>query len=306
MTQKIDLKLLFCLIIVGLVWGTTYLGIRIAVETMPPWYITSTRQGLAALIVLSILLYKRQLNWIGWQNFKLQFIPALFMIVIANGFTTIAEQSLPSGLTSILSALSPLVIFLGSAVFGIQKPTVKGFVGVLLGFLGVVFIFRDGLDIILEPNYKWGVFYLSIAILSWSAGTIYTKKHTHKSNTIVLNLFYQFSIAAIIQFVLALIFSPNVDFSTWSNRSILATLYLSVFGSVLAFFCYHYALKRVTAIQISVLNYINTIIAVFLGWLLLNEIITFDFIIATLLIILGIFITNYKKPRVEVKPSYEK
>jgi drug/metabolite transporter (DMT)-like permease len=306
MTQKIDLKLLFCLIIVGLVWGTTYLGIRIAVETMPPWYITSTRQGLAALIVLSILLYKRQLNWIGWQNFKLQFIPALFMIVIANGFTTIAEQSLPSGLTSILSALSPLFIFLGSAVFGIQKPTVKGFVGVVLGFLGVVFIFRDGLDTILEPNYKWGVFYLSIAILSWSAGTIYTKKHTHKSNTIVLNLFYQFSIAAIIQFVLALIFSPNVDFSTWSNRSILATLYLSVFGSVLAFFCYHYALKRVTAIQISVLNYINTIIAVFLGWLLLNEIITFDFIIATLLIILGIFITNYKKPRVEVKPSYEK
>jgi drug/metabolite transporter (DMT)-like permease len=303
MTQKIDLKLLFCLIIVGLVWGTTYLGIRIAVETMPPWYITSTRQGLAALIVLSILLYKRQLTWIGWQNFKLQFIPALFMIVIANGFTTIAEQSLPSGLTSILSALSPLVIFLGSAVFGIQKPTVKGFVGVVLGFLGVVFIFRDGLDTILEPNYKWGVFYLSIAILSWSAGTIYTKKHTHKSNTIVLNLFYQFSIAAIIQFVLALIFSPNVDFSTWSNRSILATLYLSVFGSVLAFFCYHYALKRVTAIQISVLNYINTIIAVFLGWLLLNEIITFDFIIATLLIILGIFITNYKKPRVEVKPS---
>ena len=75
----------------------------------------------------------------------------------------------------------------------------------------------------------------------------------------------------------------------------IATLYLAVFGSVLAFFCYHYALKRVTALQVSILNYINTIIAVFLGWLLLNEVITTDFIVATLLIIGGVFIINYKK-----------
>src|SRR5690349_6019733 len=110
MSDKPDFKLLFCLFIVAVVWGTTYLGIRVAVETMQPWYITSTRQGLAALIVLAVLLYKKQLAWIGWENFKLQFIPAILMIVLANGFTTIAEQSVPSGLTSILSALSPLVV----------------------------------------------------------------------------------------------------------------------------------------------------------------------------------------------------
>jgi drug/metabolite transporter (DMT)-like permease len=72
-------------------------------------------------------------------------------------------------------------------------------------------------------------------------------------------------------------------------------LYLAVFGSVLAFFCYYYALKRVTVLQVSILNYINIVIAVFLGWLVLDEIITFDFIIATALIILGVFIINYKK-----------
>jgi drug/metabolite transporter (DMT)-like permease len=81
---------------------------------------------------------------------------------------------------------------------------------------------------------------------------------------------------------------------------------LSVFGSVFAFFCYHYALKRVSAIQVSILNYINTIIAVFLGWLLLNEVITFDFVIATILIIVGVFITNYKKNRGEVEQSEAK
>jgi drug/metabolite transporter (DMT)-like permease len=306
MSDKPDFKLLFCLFIVAVVWGTTYLGIRVAVETMQPWYITSTRQGLAALIVLGILLYKKQLAWIGWENFKLQFIPAILMIVLANGFTTIAEQSVPSGLTSILSALSPLVVFLGGTMIGQQKLTLKGFLGVIVGFLGVVFIFKDGLGDILDPNYKTGILFLSIAILSWSAGTIYTKMHTHKSNNIALNLFYQFSIAAIIQYALALIINPDVDFKAWSSRSILATLYLSVFGSVIAFFAYHYALKRVTATQITVLNYINTIIAVFLGWLLLDEKITFDFVIATVLIILGVFITNYKRTRGKAEQSEAK
>ncbi len=293
--QKPDLKLIFSLVIVGIVWGTTYLGIRVAVESIPPWFITSIRQGIAALIVLGILIYKKQLSWIGWNNLKFQLIPSLLMIVIANGFTTIAEQSLPSGLTSIMSALSPVIIFIGGILFGIEKPSLKGLIGVLLGFLGVVFIFRNGLEDILDPNYKTGMLFLSIAIISWSAGTVYSKKHTHKSNNIALNLFYQFSISSLIQFVLAFIFSSNTDLNTWSLRSISAVVYLAFFGSVLAFFCYHYALKRVTAVQVSILNYVNTIIAVFLGWLLLDEVITFDFIIATALIILGVFIINYKK-----------
>ncbi len=295
MTQKPDLKLFFSLVIVGIVWGTTYLGIRIAVETIPPWFITSIRQGIAALIVLTILLSRKQLSWIGWDNLKYQLIPSLLMIVLANGFTTIAEQTVPSGLTSIMSALSPVVIFICSILFRIQRPSWKGLIGILLGFLGVVFIFRNGLGDILDPNYKTGILFLSIAILSWSIGTVYSKKHTHKSTNIALNLFYQFSISAIIQLVLAIIFSSKTDVSAWSFRSVFAVLYLAVFGSVLAFFCYHYALKRVTAVQISILNYVNTIIAVFLGWLLLNETITTDFIIATALIILGVFIINYKK-----------
>ena len=294
MNQKTDLKLLFSLIIVGVVWGTTYLGIRVAVETIPPWFVTSIRHGIAAFFLVGILLYGKQLTWIGWVNLKYQLIPSLSMIVLANGFTTIAEQTVPSGLTSIMSALSPVTIFIGSVLFGIQKPSWKGLIGTLLGFLGVVFIFRNGLEDLLDPNYKTGILFLSIAIICWSYGTIYSKKHTHKSNNIALNLFYQFLISSIIQLGLALIFSSDTDISLWSSRSIIALLYLTFFGSVLAFFCYHYALKRVTAIQVSILNYVNTIIALFLGWLLLDEIITSDFIIATLLIILGVFIINYK------------
>lgn len=295
MNQKPDFKLILSLLIVGIVWGTTYLGIRVAVETIPPWFVTSIRQGIAATIVLGILLYKKELSWIGWEKFKVQFVLSLLMLVFANGFTTIAEKSVTSGLTSIMSAMSPVIVFIGSILFGIQKPTWKGFLGVLLGFTGVVFIFRNGLSDILDPDYKTGMLFLSIAIMSWSIAVLYSKKHSHKSNNITLNLFYQFTIAAVIQIVLAFIFSSDTDVSLWSFKSMSAVLYLAVFGSVIAFFAYFYALQRVSAVRVSVLNYVNTIIAIFLGWLLLNEVITMDFIIAAILIMTGVFVINYKR-----------
>lgn len=300
MKQRIDYKLFFCLATVGIVWGTTFLGIKVAVETIPPWFVTSIRQGFAGLIVLVILLFKKELKWIGWTSFRHQLIPALLMIVIANGFTTIAEQTLPSGLASIMTALSPILIFIGSVLIGLQKASIRGFLGVVIGFSGVVFIFKDGLGAFLDSNYQHGLIFISLAIFGWAFGTIYTKKQAHKSNAIVLNLFYQFAIATVVQLVFAFIFSPNPDLNSWSLRSFFAALYLSVFGSVIAFLSYHYAIKRITAVQISILSYINTIIAVFLGWILLDEVITVDFIIATVLIILGVFIINYKKKEKEI------
>lgn len=289
-----DYKLIFSLFIVGFVWGTTYLGIRVSVETIPPWIVTSIRQTIASLILLSILIYKRQLVWIGWDNFKTQLIPAILMIVLANGFTTIAEKTIPSSLAAIMSSISPMIIFVGSIIMGLQRPSFKGFLGLIIGFLGVVFIFKDGLGAILDPNFGTGILYLSVAIMSWSAGVIYSKIKIQRTDVIALNLFYQFLISAVIQSVLAFIFSNDANVNDWSTRSLLATVYLAVFGSVLTFFCYHYALKRVTTIQISILNYINIIIAVFLGWLLLDEVITSEIIIAAVMIISGVFIINYK------------
>lgn len=300
MKQSLDYKLIFALAAVGIIWGTTFLGIRVAVETIPPWFVTSIRQGLAGLIMMTILLFKKELKWIGWENLKHQLVPSVLMIVIANGFTTIAEQTVPSGLASVISALSPILIFLGSIMFGLQKMSLRGFIGVIIGFSGVVFIFKDGLGSFLDADYRTGMMFMGFAILAWAGGTIYTKLHGNKSKNIILNLFYQFTMASCIQIVLAFIFSPTIDINLWSSKSILAALYLSIFGSVIAFFSYNYALKHVTAVQVSILSYINTIIAVFLGWLLLDEVITIDFIIATALIILGVFIVNYKKKEKKV------
>lgn len=299
MNQKKDFKLLFCLIAVGLIWGTTFLSIRIAIETIPPWYSTCIRNFIAAAIVFVILISRKELRWIGWKSFSQQAILSVLMLIFSNGFTTIAEQSLPSGLTSIICAINPVFVFVLSILFKMQKPTLQGFIGVLIGFSGILFIFKDGLGDILNPEYKVGVAYLLIAISSWGIATIYVKKFDQKSNSISLNIFYQFTIAAIIQLVLANVFYPNSNYQNWSSNSILAVVYLAVFGSVLALFCYQYALKKVAPIEVSILTYVNTIIAVFLGWLIKDEVIKQEFVIATLLIISGVFIINYKK---KVKP----
>ena len=295
MPKNLDFKLLLSMIIVGLVWGTTFLGISIAVETIPPWYSTTIRNFIAASIIFIILLFQKEFKWIGWKSLKQQLILSVLMLVFANGFTTVAEQTLPSGLTSIISAINPVIIFLLSIGFQLQQPSWKGILGVLLGFSGVVFIFKDGLDDILNPDYKTGVLFLSIAILSWGLGTIYSKKLSSQPSNLSLNLFYQFFIASLIQIVLAVLLHPSSEIESWSGKSIGAVVYLAVFGSVVTMFCYQYALQRVTPIQVSILTYVNTVIAVFLGWYLNNEVVTKDFIIAVILIIIGVFVINYRK-----------
>ncbi len=297
MTRKIDIKLILALTGVALIWGTTYLGIRVAVETIPPWFVAAIRQTIATVVLLIILLRKNELAWKGWGHAKRQVILSSLMIVGANGLTTVAEQTVPSGLTSLLTSLSPLFVFLGCVVIGLQKPSLKGFAGVLIGFLGVAFIFREGLSELLDPNYKTGVMFLCFAVSGWTIGTIYIKKNNQKTDNIFLDLFYQFAFSAIVQFILALIFSKDTEVTDWSVTSMMAVAYLAIFGSVIAFFCYHYALKKVSASEVSILNYFNTVIALFLGWLILNEVITVDILIATVLIIIGVFITNYKSTK---------
>ena len=299
MKSQKDVKLIVALFAIAIVWGTTYLGIRIAVHTIPAWFVAGLRQVVASSLLLGILLFRREFKWIGWKSLGRQVLVASLMIIVANGMTTVAEETIPSGLTSLLTALSPIVVFLGSLIFGLQKPSLRGFIGVIIGFSGVAFIFRDGIGDILDPNYKTGITYLAIAILGWASGTIYTKKYTHKSSNIFLDLFYQFAYAAVAQLIIAPIVSPNTNFDDWTLESLGAIVYLGVFGSVVGFFCYNYALKKVSATEVSILSYFNTIIAIFLGWLVLNETVTYDLLIATVLIILGVFITNYKKKEVK-------
>lgn len=290
-----DFKLTLAILTVAVVWGTTFLSIRVAVETIPAWFVAGIRQFLAAIIMLFVLLYRKQFQWIGWKNLGYQLIFSSLMLIMANGLTTVAEQTLTSSLTSLISATSPIVVFLGSVAIGLQKFTVRAMLGLFMCFGGILFIFWDGINDLANPDYRFGILLLLFAIAGWASGTIFTKKMNIQSKNISLNLFYQFAFAGIIQIIFAFLFNENYNFENWSVKSISAMLYLSVFGSVAAFFAYHYALTKVSPVQVSILAYINTIISIFLSWLILNEEISAKFIIAAILIILGVFVINYNR-----------
>ncbi len=299
-----DYKLTLAVCTVAIVWGTTFLSIRVAVETIPAWFVAGIRQFLAAIIMFLILTYKKEFKWIGWNNLKYQFIFSALMLVVANGMTTVAEEEVTSSLTSLISACSPILVFFGSMALGLQKFSWRAFAGVVLCFSGILFIFWDGINDLKNPDYALGILFLFIAIAGWASGTIFTKKLNIQSGNISLNLFYQFAFAGVIQIIFAFLFTENYNFGNWSLKSISAMLYLSCFGSVAAFFAFHYALTKVSPVQVSILAYINTIISIFLSWLILDEKISAKFIIAAVLIIVGVFVINYnpamfKKQKIE-------
>ncbi|ROI14335.1 DMT family transporter [Epilithonimonas hominis] len=287
-------KTIIAILIVALVWGTTFLGIKIGVETVPPWFVAGFRQLLASLILLPFLIFTKNLKWIGWKNFKIQLTLSSLLLIGANGLTTVAEKNLTSSLASLISALSPVFIFIGSMIIGMEKFTIRTLIGLLMGFFGVVFIFWDGLRELGNPDYRNGLIVMILALLCWASGTIYTKKLHVQNNNLFLNLFYQFAWAGIVQLILAFTFSDTIDVSAWSVKSISAIVYLGIFGSVLAFYAYNYLLKTLLPTQVSILSYVNTIISIFLSWLILGETISEKFIIATFLIISGVFVINYR------------
>lgn len=290
-----DLKLTFAILTVAVVWGTTFLGIRIAVESVPPWFVAGIRQLVAAVLLIVILLYHKELKWIGWKNFRIQILFSILMLIVANGMTTVAEEHISSSLASLITASSPILIFIGSIFIGLEKFTFRSLLGIILGFGGIILIFKDGLHDLANPDYLWGLVAIFIGVVGWSLGSIFTKKLHLQNQNISLNLFYQFLVAAVVQIIFGFLFSKEIAVSSWSLKSIAAIVYLGIFGSVAAYYAFHYALKKVSPTQISLLSYVNTIIAIFLGWLILDEKISAEFLASTVLIILGVFITNYKK-----------
>lgn len=289
-----DYKLPFAVFTVAVVWGTTFLMIRVAVETIPAWFVAGIRQFLAAILMFIILVYKKELHWIGWKNLKYQLILSTLMLIVANGLTTVAEENVTSSLTSLISACSPILVFLGSLAFSLEKFTVRAFFGLMLCFGGILFIFGEGLLDLNNPEYFLGIICLLFAIAGWAAGTIFTKKISLVKGNIVLNLFYQFAFAGIVQLIFAFTTLENYNFENWSFKSFSAVIYLAVLGSVAAFFAFHYALTKISPVQVSILSYINTIISIFLSWLILGEHISSQFVIAAVLIIAGVFAINYK------------
>ncbi|WP_298305771.1 EamA family transporter [Flavobacterium sp.] len=288
-------KLYLALFCVAFFWGTTFLGIRIGIETIPPFLLAGIRNLISGFIIFFYLLFQRKLEPVNPRQFLRAFILSIMMIVLANGLTTYSEKYITSGLASLISTLSPFFVLILNLILGNEKLSIKTTLGILLGMFGIFLIYQNSLSDLLNPEYRQGVFAILIAVLMWAIGTIVTKKGSENSLTMLMNVSVQMIIAGIILTAIQFILTPTISTDNWSLRSVLAMVYLAVFGSVVGYVAYSYLITQMSSTKVSVLSYVNVVVALFLGWLILDETITSRIIIAASLIIGGVFIVNYKK-----------
>ena len=295
MLQKPNLKLIISLFSIAFFWGTTYLGMRIGVETIPPILVTSLRNILAGSILLSYLLLNGKFEWMTWPRLRRNLIIAFMMIVLANGLTTFAEKYISSGLAALISTLSPLCVLLINLGLGHEKFSLKIILGVSLAICGIFLIYQNNLADLFNPEYRLGIMSILFAVLMWSSGTVFTKYNSAHPGNMFMNLCVQMLFAGIFMLLLQFIIQPDIKLDTWSLRSSFAVIYLAIFGSVIGYVAYNYALSQLPSTKVSIITYANVVVALLLGWLILDEKLTLKIIMAAVLIISGVVVANYRK-----------
>lgn len=290
-------KLYLALCCVAFFWGTTFLAIRIGVETIPPFILAGIRNLISGILIFCYLASQKKLEKVNLRQFLRAFILSILMIVLANGLTTYSEMYLSSGLASLISTLTPFCVLILNLGLGFEKLSAKTVFGILLGMFGIFLIYQSSLSDLLIPEYRQGIFALLLAILAWSIGTIYMKKGSENSLGMLMNVCLQMLIAGVLLTTIQLATNPDISTENWSTRSMVAVIYLALFGSVVGYVAFSYLLTQLSSTKVVVLSYVNLVVALFLGWLILDETITSRIIAATVLIISGVVVVNYKKAK---------
>jgi drug/metabolite transporter (DMT)-like permease len=276
---------------VCLIWGTTYLALRIAVLGFPPFLFTALRQTTAGLILLSFMFTLGKAAWPSKDLIFRQAIGGFFMLSLGNGLVAWAEMHIPSGVAAIICSLMPVMVILINLFSSAdEKPTMPIMAGVLLGLIGIVMIFGEHVAAFSKTEYLIGIVLTFGAVISWAGGSIWIKKRNTDSNPFV-NAGLQMFFGGFWCFPLSLIFD-DLSTVTWSAEVAWSMAYLIIFGSIVAYASYAYALRKLPMTIVSLYAYVNPLVAVFLGWIVLDEKLNLKIIAAFLLTVAGIYIVN--------------
>lgn len=286
-------KAYLALITVCIVWGTTYLAMLIGVAGFPAFLFSGLRHFIAGLVIwLTLPFLKRKIRFTGKQIWQ-QVIPGVLMLALGNGTIGWAEKYIPSGLAALIVSIMPVYVVLINLLTGTAKGSLNGkiILGLLLGCAGIVLIFRDNLNDLTNTRYLLGVLATFAASLCWAAGTIYMKQHGAGTDSLA-NTAIQLSSGGLA----LLLSSPFLDDYTQLQHidpdSVWALVYLIIFGSLLSYLCYIYAIKKLPVGLVSIYAYINPFIAVSLGFLLNNEKVTWVTVVAFITTLAGVFWIN--------------
>jgi drug/metabolite transporter (DMT)-like permease len=276
---------------VCIIWGTTYLALRIAVLHFPPFLFTAIRQTTAGLLLLAFMFTVGKAVLPSADHVLRQAIGGFFMISMGNGLVAWAEMHIPSGVAAIICSLMPvLVILINLMVHRDERPTLPILAGVVLGLGGIVMMFSEHLSGFSKTEYIIGILFTFAAAVAWAGGSIWIKKKHTESNPFV-NAGMQMFFGGFLLFPFSLAFD-DLSHITWSDEVTYSFLYLIIVGSLIAYASYAYALRKLPMTIVSLYAYINPVVAVILGWLVLDETLNLKIWIAISLTIAGIYIVN--------------
>lgn len=276
---------------VCLIWGTTYLALRIAVLHFPPFLFTAIRQTTAGLILLAFMFTMGKAAIPSKEQLIRQAIGGFFMISLGNGLVAWAEMHIPSGVAAIICSLMPaVVIMVNVTIHKDERPTLPIILGLAVGLVGIVMIFGENMGQFSQREYTLGIIMTFIAVIAWASGSIWIKKKNLESDPFV-NAGLQMFFGGLWLFPASLAFDDLSNVS-WSPEAGYSMLYLIVFGSLVAYASYSYALRKLPMTIVSLYAYVNPLVAVILGWLVLDEKMNSRIIMAFILTVGGIYIVN--------------
>jgi drug/metabolite transporter (DMT)-like permease len=255
-----------------LVWGSTYLAIRVAVESMPPFAMAAFR-FLIAGVVLMAFLRLRGVAWPTARQWRDAAVSGFFLLLGGNGLVSWAEQSVPSGITALLIGTTPLFIVLADWAWpGGRRPNIVTITAMLLGFAGVAWLAAPWENTSADHLNPAGVAVILLACVSWAIGAIYGRHVRNPAQPFM---------AAAAQMVagsvsLGLAAWAHGDLAAWdtaavTTRSWLAFAYLVIAGCLGGYTAFVWLLKNTTPARTATYAYVNPVVAVFLGWLILHE-----------------------------------
>ena len=294
--QQPTLQIVLAFAAIYIIWGTTYLAIRVAVETSPPFLMAGVRVLIAGTATLAFL-RAQGVAWPRRFHWRSALVVGGFMLVGGNGLVTWAEQEVPSGIAALVVATVPLWMTLFDWLFaGARRPGKRIAAGLVLGFLGIglllgprLFVETSGISLT-----SWSLLFL--APILWSVGSLYSRRAALPENTF-MSTAMEMLIAGLLLLLAGLATGEGrqLDVAAIAPRSLAALLYLTVFGSIIALTAYVWLLKTVDAARAATYTYVNPVIAVFLGWLLLGETVNAQMLVAVAIIVFAVVLITARR-----------
>lgn len=273
------------------IWGSTYLAIRYAVETIPPLYTAGIRHLMAGTILLAWALVKGLRP--TWAQLRASVVIGFFFFLVGHGLLHWAETIVPSGLASLLIAVEPIMVFLlSSAAARTWRLNGMLLAGILLGLFGVGMLLRGtGLEAV--PGTRLGSVMILMSAFSWSVGIIYSRRSHLSGSPLLLSALSLLSGAVMLLFT-ATVMGEAKEFvrSQITVKSWLALGYLILFGSVITFTAYNWLLEHYSPTLVATHTYVNPVVAVLLGWAYGGEALTMKVVIAAALVVVAVVLVD--------------